>query len=141
MTKPIEAYGYDSVGPGWLPILESLDKILVNVVDNVKAQAKFQRLRNVDNRPDADVTINQVKEKFGGLRVYLTCNGMSHAFADEIHGAVHMAEVMSMVFCEKCGSKENVENRGVKDVKYSWVQNLCGSCHGKRDAEFERKAE
>ena len=58
------------------------------------------------------VTLDQVKEKFGTLRFYYTGGD------DYIHGMVTMAESMSGVTCETCG------NPG-KQVGGGWITTLC----------------
>ena len=59
------------------------------------------------------VRVNQVKEKFGGLRFYWSGGN------DVIAGLVAFAEAMSMQICEICGDK------GETDWKKPWVKTLC----------------
>lgn len=61
----------------------------------------------------------QCKEKFGGLRVYYN---KSDPF---IEGAIAMAESMSRVICEKCGSPGTIQGEG-------WVRCLCNTCNNKK---------
>jgi hypothetical protein len=117
VMKPIEAYGYDSVGNGWRTILEALDDIFVWFIED-----------------DGDLKIAQIKEKFGGLRVYVDTIEPSHG--QIIHGAIMMAEAMASRICERCGSTSGVERRGVKDVPSSWILTLCDTCHSMRDSHF-----
>jgi len=108
--------------------------VLANAIMNARLNAvALPQYRDEENTEQADITIDQVKEKFGGLRVYLDYIGISQTFHDEVNGAVMMAERLAAMHCEQCGSRENVENRGVKDVKRSWTLTLCGACHKKRD--------
>ena len=60
----------------------------------------------------AQVTLDQVKEKFGTLRFYYTGGD------DAIDGMVAMAEAMSGVTCEECGSPG-------KRVGGGWITTLC----------------
>ena len=62
--------------------------------------------------PVDQVVAAQVKEKFGGLRFYY--NGGD----DYIRGIVDMAEEMSHVTCEECGSPGTSSNEG-------WIRTLC----------------
>jgi hypothetical protein len=64
--------------------------------------------------PDSvrQVTLDQVKEKFGTLRFYYTGGD------DYIRGLVSMAEAMSGVTCEQCGSPGH--RRG-----QSWIYTAC----------------
>jgi hypothetical protein len=66
------------------------------------------------NKPDyKPVVVQQVKEKFGGLRFYY------YGGDDIIAGMVSFAEAMSQQICEKCGSK------GKTNTKRWWVKTLC----------------
>ena len=58
------------------------------------------------------VTLDQVKEKFGTLRFYYTGGD------DEIRGMVRMAESMSAVTCEKCGLPGTQTQGG-------WIKTAC----------------
>jgi len=76
-----------------------------NMKDTVNLEYKEKRLAEIiagDFRsvPNAipQVTLDQVKEKFGTLRFYYTGGD------DEISGMVRMAEGMSGVICEECGA-------------------------------------
>ena len=66
------------------------------------------------------VTLDQVKEKFGTLRFYYTGGD------DEISGMVRMAESMSGVTCEGCGNLG--ERRGG-----GWVHTYCTPCEEARE--------
>ena len=61
---------------------------------------------------DEEIYVDQVKEKFGRLRFYLSKED------DVMHGMVSMAEHMSGQICEVCG------NRG-KTRDGSWFVTLC----------------
>ena len=67
--------------------------------------------------PDAipQVTLDQVKEKFGTLRFY-------YSGGDEyINGLVSMAESMSAITCETCG-KPGTQTSG------GWIKTICEPC-------------
>ena len=69
------------------------------------------------------VTVNQVKEKFGTLRFY-------YSGGDEyIDGLVAMAESMSAATCEECGKPGRTNNNG-------WLRTLCEE-HAKERGTFE----
>jgi hypothetical protein len=75
------------------------------------------------------VTLDQVKEKFGTLRFYYTGGD------DIIDGMVRMAESMSGVTCEECG---NPGERGGS----GWVRTICIPCEKLREkkrAEYENQ--
>ena len=76
-------------------------------------------LREIKECPQ--VTLDQVKEKFGTLRFYYTGGD------DYISGLVSMAESMSGVTCEECG-KPGTSTRG------GWIKTACKE-HGGIDYE------
>ena len=68
------------------------------------------------------VTIAQIKEKFGTLRFYYDGGD------DVIGGMVSMAESMSAFTCEECGDAGEGRNGG-------WVRTLCD----KHEAEYQQR--
>src|ERR1700722_6384718 len=87
-------YWLECVGPGWRPIVkECLDAII-----------------------PLGAHITQVKEKFGGLRVYyaLTLNHNETIVAE-----IRRAEYLAGVTCEDCGEP------GVKVEIRGWLKTLC----------------
>jgi len=93
--------GFDC-NEGWKDILE---RLFVKIADD---------MRRIGS------TVDQVKEKFGGLRFYTsTCN-------DVIDEAINEAEKEAWKTCEYCGSKEDIKTEG------GWLKTLCGKCRGDR---------
>jgi hypothetical protein len=68
------------------------------------------------------VTLDQVKEKFGTLRFYYTGGD------DYISGMVSLAESMSGVTCEECGNPGEQKGGG-------WVRTICKPCETQRQAD------
>jgi hypothetical protein len=66
------------------------------------------------------VTLDQVKEKFGTLRFYYTGGD------DEIRGMVRMAESMSAVTCEECGLPGTQTQGG-------WIKTACAAHRGESE--------
>ena len=84
----------DDVGPGWSNILFDLHRNLVKV------------------SPDYD--IGQIKEKFGGLRVYL-----DNGWGEEVEALIDAATARAAETCEVCGLPGKLrDNR-------SWLKTLC----------------
>lgn len=130
--------GFASVDPGWHLILETLDRVLLNIRDNARANAGLpddNQYKDPENAANASINILQTKEKFGTLRVYWEAKGISKRFKEEIFGAVSMAEALSAKLCEKCGAKEGVETRIPKGKRYGRVLTLCPKHHAERDAQ------
>lgn len=108
MTTLIEHF--DDVGPGWKSLLERLH---VDVTAFV---------------PDYEV--EQVKEKFGALRIYLRYPADTPAL-DMVQGLVHTAETESQHICENCGNPGETEGLG-------WLKTLCPACRQRRAEERAR---
>jgi len=83
-------YTYDQVGKGWHPLLDKIFAFL----------------------PE-DVVVLQVKEKFGGLRFYISGG------TDEIWDKIDEVEAESYKICEVCGEPGVCESLG------GWAQTLC----------------
>ena len=66
--------------------------------------------------PDNEIKVLQVKEKFGGLRFYI-----SHG-DETLYKMIDKAENESLKTCEHCGSKENVIHTE------GWIWTVCKDC-------------
>jgi hypothetical protein len=102
------AWGFEC-GSGWFNIIDTLCEAIQHHVD------WKSRLMSTEEREYFQVTADQVKEKFGGLRFYYSGGD------EEIRGMVDMAELMSHKICELCGSP------GIKRSS-GWVVVRCDSC-------------
>lgn len=68
--------------------------------------------------------IDQIKEKFGGLRFYYTPLGFGihdEAAWDKFEDAVDLAELESKQTCEMCGKPGQM----MTNSKGSWIKTLC----------------
>ena len=74
------------------------------------------------------VTLDQVKEKFGTLRFYYSGGD------DVIDGMVRMAESMSGVICENCGNPGDRRGGG-------WVHTYCTPCEEAREIKRAKETE
>ena len=82
---------YVSVGPGWYDIIIELDKNLAAL--------------------DPAYTIQQVKEKFGGLRYYCEpSENLSGTGLDIFGDLVRQAESLSQITCDVCGGPGKLVN-------------------------------
>jgi hypothetical protein len=102
---------YRDVGPGWLAILSALHEKLM------------------EQAPAYEVA--QVKEKFGGLRVYL------HYDVDSLNGSridelVNAAETMADATCERCGGPGTLRQGG-------WLLTLCDNCQKEHELAKARR--
>jgi len=91
-----------------------------------------QLLRNLElqlNDLDPDFTLQQVKEKFGGLRYY------AQSDAEGFHEAIAIAEEASTKLCEVCGKR--AETRSI----HGWWKTLCDIHHAEREARRNKEIE
>jgi hypothetical protein len=110
----VEPYGGFAVGPGWWPILESLCGQIQHHLD----------WKNKKSDVVAQVTVDQIKEKFGGLRFYYSGGD------DAIDGMVSMAESWAAHSCETCGAPGERRDGG-------WIKTLCD--HHESEHQLKRK--
>jgi hypothetical protein len=91
--------GLSSVGEGWAGLVnEAFDK-LEKLTDHV--------------------VIDQVKEKYGGLRIYTS------PYHDEFEKVIQELEVRSFTICEDCGKPGALRGGG-------WYRTLCDEHAGNR---------
>lgn len=101
MNETAMCWGFECSN-GWFNII---DKLCFNIQSHIDWMN-----RNGEVVPQ--VVAEQVKEKFGGLRFYYQGGD------DRVDGMVRMAESMSEVICEECGSQGKQRHDG-------WVKTLC----------------
>lgn len=94
-------------GNGWYDLIRS-------VCYRIKQHEENKKYRK-ESASDISVVFNQVKEKFGGLRIYYRGGD------DYVDGVVDMAEEMSYKICERCGNR-GTPNQG------GWIVTLCDFC-------------
>lgn len=85
---------------------------------------------------DPDYRISQVKEKFGGLRYYVSLS--NREMWKQAEQIIRAAEAESLRTCEECGTEEEVETNSLGDG-YHWIFTLCGECRAKRLADRQAR--
>lgn len=63
-----------------------------------------------------NIIVNQVKEKFAGLRFYI------NYYSVEMEKEINVTEEKSYTICEMCGNKGTLR-------KSSWLKTLCDKCN------------
>lgn len=114
--EPITLFGLE-IGEGWVPLIEIICKKMYcrirnfeHSIDYYKSQLEKETNDNIKSKLDITMqnfeaykaempVIQQVKEKFGTLRIY-TSNVDPY-----LDGLIDMAEEMSEHICEECGNK------------------------------------
>lgn len=117
MQETCMCWGFDC-GDGWFNIL---DQLMGNIQHHID-------WKNKNSEVVAQVTLDQVKEKFGTLRFYYSGGD------DIIDGMVRMAESMTGVTCESCGNVG--ERRGG-----GWVHTYCTPCEEAREIKRAKEME
>jgi len=93
------------VGPGWAALIDEL----------------YDRLPEV-------VTVSQVKEKFGALRIYYWASSLISG-PENVEDIVSEIEHRSAEVCERCGRPGRPRAGG-------WINTLCDECAEKREKGF-----
>ncbi len=105
MTETCMCWGFEC-GDGWFNIIDRLCANIQHYID-------WQNKKNHEKHPVVEqVVAVQIKEKFGTLRFYYDGGD------DTIGGMIRMAESMSAVTCEECGSPGHQRSGG-------WIRTLC----------------
>jgi hypothetical protein len=108
MMETCMCWGFEC-GDGWFNIL---DQLMGNIQHHIDWNNKNFEKGYAQYKQVPQVTLDQVKEKFGTLRFYYTGGD------DIINGMVRMAESMSAVTCEQCGNPGTTGGQG-------WITTLC----------------
>ena len=111
MQETCMCWGFEC-GDGWFNIL---DQLMGNIQHHIDWKNRKEEIV-------AQVTLDQVKEKFGTLRFYYSGGD------DAIDGMVRMAESMSGVTCEECSAPAQTHGPG-------WIRTICEPCETKRETE------
>ena len=97
------------VGDGWYDLVRSVCWMIKQHEDNKRWQKEWREKQNQDPTDEPEyfpVKFDQVKEKFGGLRIY-------HSGGDEyVEGLISLAEAYSYHVCEICGNKGEANKGG-----------------------------
>jgi hypothetical protein len=112
------AWGCD-VGNGWYEIVSTVCWMIKQHEENKEWNRKYLEKNDPEKLASLSeyfpVKFDQVKEKYGGLRLYFSGGD------DYVEGLVSMAEAMSYKICEVCGNKGEPNKGG-------WISTLCESC-------------
>jgi hypothetical protein len=134
MQETCMCWGFEC-GDGWFDLLDQLMGNIQHHIDWKEKQRNWAIEWNKENPnepreiPDlvSQVTLDQVKEKFGTLRFYYTGGD------DRIDGMVTLAEGMSGVICEGCGNPGKRRGGG-------WIHTYCEPCETKREEKRAKYA-
>lgn len=99
MKTAFEQFDYE-MDPGWIPFVKE-------AVEKITALGKAE---------DEEFQILQVKEKFGGLRIYTSFD------TPEIEKIISEAEERARSTCERCGKGGSLKAKGW------WLKTCCDDC-------------
>lgn len=121
------------VPDGWYAIVDNLCAIIQNHIDNATRQREWTIRWNENAENDDDirpvpelidqVSVIQIKEKFGTLRFYYENHN------DFVNGLVSMATAMTAITCETCGNPGKL-----RSTNRRWIRTLCDT-HDAESAE------
>lgn len=104
---------------GWYEIISSVCWMIKQHEENKEWTRKYLEKNDPERLASSPeyfpVKFDQVKEKYGGLRLYFSGGD------DYVEGLVSMAEAFSYKVCEVCGNKGEPNKGG-------WIVTLCESC-------------
>jgi len=101
--------GFD-LPAGWEALVHTLCDVLENEIKRLPQEVR------------ADVQCAQVKEKYGGLRFYMTTE------TPAMSTAIAVAEHFSLKLCETCGKPGRPRTGG-------WIQTLCDEHNDEREGK------
>lgn len=105
LKASLMAFGFEC-DDGWFPLIYRL------------CEGIQKELDGLDEQFNEDFYVVQVKEKFAGLRFYISGG------TEKIFDLIHEAEEESYRTCEKCGKP------GVVRIRGGWYKCLCEDCAG-----------
>jgi ribosomal protein S27E len=119
MRTTAMCWGFEH-GDGWYNIINQLCNNIQHHIDwshkshesDLKWNEEHPENQREVRKICSQVVAEQVKEKFGTLRFYYQGGD------DTVDGMVQMAEAMTEVTCEKCGSPATRRSGG-------WIRTLC----------------
>lgn len=98
--SPFYLFGFET-DDGWFDLLWNLSDKLEDI------------LKVIPEEDREDIVVFQVKEKFGGLRFYMSCE------TTKMSQIISMFESLSFEVCEICGSPGKAQNNN------GWISTRC----------------
>ena len=104
------------VGAGWTKLLREL---LQGIEDLLPEEHDF--------------SVQQIKEKFGGIRVYTFSPKLPEETRRKIDKLISLAESRSFGACEQCGEPGRPDSG---DSRYGWIKTLCKEHQAERSRGY-----
>lgn len=103
---------YYECGNGWIALIEQAKTIVAQY--------------NLKHPNDEPIKFTQIKEKWGGLRLYI------NYYVPELTHHLQALENKSFEICEHCGTNKNVKT----EYTHGWLMTLCDECRKKELENF-----
>lgn len=100
-------------GPGWYNILHELSIKIERILNEY---AEIHKVIEGEESEYCEMYAVQVKEKYGTLRFYMSCE------TDEISNLIHEYEALSSQTCESCGAPAKMRGK-------TWMEVKCDKCY------------
>jgi hypothetical protein len=121
------------IGDGWLKPIENLLRKLDWIrthntyIQNPKYVPNATSIENPYIKgPDATIVILDIKEKFGGIRVYYH-GEYTEIQGNQIEEAIAYCEGQCDITCESCGTTMNSDGSDVR-ITRGWLSRCCDVC-------------
>jgi len=119
---------YFECGPGWYSLIDTLCSCIQKEVDSKVNNEKFLlgkgKIESLTPDDEIQPRVLQIKEKFGGLRFYLSLHD------ETVTGMVRLAESLSYKICEDCGMPGTPRRSG-------WLRTLCDTHEAERQEKMK----
>ena len=112
--QPLDTWGLEC-DDGWFDLIDTLCGKIQSHID-----WRSKNFQDIEQLEELQVVAEQVKEKFGGLRFYVSGGD------DTTNAFISFAETMSHKICETCG------NPGKQQGDKGWIHAACDPCFEKR---------
>ena len=116
LQNNLMAFGFECE-KGWYPLIEEAFDKIENAINKMPMVDKLHFKENFE--------ILQVKEKLGGLRIYV------NMYTDEIREIISEAQQKALKTCEICGKPGKM-----RDI-HSWYSTNCDEDYNKKLKEME----
>ncbi len=118
------------IGDGWREPVKELCTKLRDLIDEAELIPFESAYLKRDPDVDWKFQVDQIKEKFGGLRFYYSAN-VSKEVRKEVDRLVAEAEASCDKLCEQCGEL------GTRASPQGWISVMCTKHWGEYNARFE----
>lgn len=122
MSPTVTSMCWGFPGDGWYYIIRDLSLRLSEIIDEWWGDLDDERRNELNEFYGGKPCAKQVKEKFGGLRFYMSYYPRDEDTRVEIEMSIAEAERRARRTCEECGDIKAYLRGG------GWIKTLCDDC-------------